>query len=168
MRDFFWLNQAVAYWAIVLFIVPVKFIKKLLLFAFLGGFIYTWVVQYVAVAVLEKWVFVPDILTVWGIPFFFVMSWFAVTFLFGYFLYRYPKYQIFIVVLFVSWGTLMSILGHNYKQIGYQGWSNLETFMFAVFSHVLLLYFFKYMHRVTDLGVKEDMIDFTVRSLRSK
>ena len=168
MQNFYWLNQAIAYSALVIFIIPLRFVKKLFVFAFLGGFIYTWVVQYLAVHIAKKWVFTPDILTLWGIPFFFVMSWFFVTLLFGYLLLKYPKYQIFIVAFFVVWGTLMSGFANYYKQIGFESWSNFETFTYAIFSHVLLLYVFKYMYKVTDLGAKEDMIDFTLKALKFK
>lgn len=33
----YWLTQAVAYWSLVLFLVPLKYIKQLMLFAFLNA-----------------------------------------------------------------------------------------------------------------------------------
>lgn len=166
--ELYWLTQAVAYWSIVLFIVPIGFIKRLILFAFLGGFVYTWLVQIIAVDVLGRWYFKPDILTFLGIPAFFVLSWFAVTLLYGYFLFKYPKDQVWIVAFFVLWATMMSYAAAALNQISMPGWSIPETFMFAIFSHVLLLYIFKLMHNVNELGAQEDMFKFTLSVLKNK
>lgn len=164
--NLYWFIQGVAYWSLVLFIVPPRYIKKLLLYAFIGGFLYTCLVQIVAVVVLNLWHFKPDILTLWNIPVFFVLSWFAVTQIFGYLLYLYPRYQFWVVAFFVLWGTLMCYVAEIYNQIDMIGWSIAETFMFAVFSHVLLLYVFKYMHNVDELGSKENMIEFSLSALK--
>ncbi|MFZ7104285.1 MAG: hypothetical protein ACOWWO_16740 [Peptococcaceae bacterium] len=166
--DFYWFNQAVAYWALVLFFIPFKYLKQIFFFAFLGGFVYTWIVQAMAVQVFEFWSFKRDLLSWWDIPLFFVMSWFAVTYLYGYLLYRYPRFQVFILAFFVLWGTLMSYTARLLKKLDMTNWSVLETLMFAVFSHVMLLYVFKFMHKVQDLGVHEDMLELTFGSLLRK
>jgi len=166
--NLYWINQAVSYWALVFFIVPIRYIKKVIVFAYLGGFLYTWIVQLIAVDILKRWSFKPDFFTLWGIPVFFVMSWFAVTLIFGYLLLIYSRYQLWILTFFVLWGTLMSHVAKAMNQIDMTGWSVAETFMFAVFSHVLLLYVFKYMHKVDDLGSNEDLIKFTLASLKRK
>lgn len=166
--NLYWLLQGVAYWSLVLFIVPTRYIKNLLLYAFLGGFIYTWIVQIVAVNILSRWQFKPDILTLWGIPVFFALSWFAVTLIFGYLLFLYPKYQLWVVAFFVSWGTLMNYAAEIYNQVDMIGWTMAETFMFAIFSHVLLLYVFKYMHNVDELGSKENMVEFSLSAFKKE
>ncbi|MCB8815512.1 hypothetical protein [Desulfosporosinus shakirovi] len=166
--DLYWLIQAVAYWSLVLFLIPLNYIKKIMLFAFLGGFVYTWIVQIFSVNILKRWIFEPDILMVYNIPVFFTLSWFAVTFLFGYMLWRFSRYQIWIVIFFVSWATAMNYITVSLKRIYLPGWSIPETFMFAIFSHVLLLYAFKYLHHVSKLGASENMIEDSFLSFKKR
>lgn len=168
IMNLYWIIQAVAYWALVFFIVPGRFIPKVFVFAYLGGFLYTWTVQLIGVGGLRLWQFTPDPLTLWGIPVFFVMSWFAVTLIFGYLLLIYPAHQLWIVAFFVLWGTIMSYVALTLNQLAMIRWSVAETFMFALFSHVLLLYVFKYMHYVDELGSKEDMIKFSLAALKRR
>jgi hypothetical protein len=162
----YWLVHALAYWFVVLLLVPLKYVRKVLLFGFLGGFVYTWLVQIIAVPVLGIWRFKPDVLTLWGIPFFFTVSWFGVTVLYGYLLLRYPRHQLWIIIAFLLWPTSISIIAHRAEVLFWNNWSNTETFMFAIFSHILLLYVFKYMHKVEELGAKEDMIPFSLSILK--
>mgnify|MGYP001381468132 CR=1 FL=1 len=166
--DLYWLTQAAAYWSLVLFLIPLIYIKEFILFAFLGGFIYTWAVQLLAVHTLGLWYYKPDIFTLWGLPVFFVLSWFAVTLIYGYLLFKYPRDQIWIIAFFVAWATLMNIFAHRLSQIFMPAWSIPETLMFAIFSHVLLLYAFKTMHNVEELGAKEHMVKFSLSILKNK
>lgn len=164
----YWLTQAVAYWSLVYFLVPKKYIKDLLLFAFLGGFVYTWIVQIIAVNLLNRWTFQPDILTIYHIPVFFTLSWFAVTLIFGYLLKRYHQYQVPIVLFFILWAALMSYIAISVKQISFAGWSIPETLMFAIFSHILLLYVLKYVFHENQLGANENMIEYLILRLRER
>jgi hypothetical protein len=166
--ELYWLLQAVGYWSLVVLIVPVNYIKKFLLYAILGGFLYTWIVQYLAVNVLRFWQFAQDIFMISGIPFFFVLSWFAVTFLYGYMLYQYPRNQLWIVLFFVFWATINNYVSISVNQITFDMWSLAHTFMFALFSHVILLYLLKVMHHVDELGAKEDIISFSLAVLKNK
>ena len=156
--ELFWLTQTVAYWSLVLFLIPIKYIKKVILFSFLGGFVYTWIVQLLAVHTFNRWIFEPDILTVYNIPVFFTLSWFAATTIFGYLLWRFPRYQIWIVLFFATWATVMNYISLSLKLIHLPGWSLAETSMFAIFSHIVLLYSFKYLHHVKELGATETII----------
>lgn len=166
--ELYWVTQAVAYWALVLFLVPINYIKKLIPFAFLGGFIYTWIVQIIAVDFLKRWAFKSDLVIIYNIPLFFTLSWFAVTTIFGYLLWRYPRYQVWFVLFFTLWATVMSYIAQILNQIYLYGWSIAETFMFAVFSHVLLLYVFKYMHHVNELGAKDTMLPDSFSGLKDR
>lgn len=166
--NLYWLIQAVAYWSLVLFLVPINYLRKLILFSFLGGFIYTWIVQIIAVNLFKGWSFRPDILTFSNIPVFFTLSWFAVTTVFGYLLWRFPRYQIWIVMFFTLWATAMNYTALLLKQIHLLKWSIAETFMFAIFSHVLLLYAFKYLHHVNELGSTETMFEDSFSRFKNK
>lgn len=166
--ELFWFTQAIAYGALVLFLVPPRYIKEFLPFAFLGGFIYTIVVQYVAINVLQLWHYKPDIFSLWGMPVFFVLSWFAVTLIYGFLLYKYPQDQLWILAFFVLWATGISFISGNLAILFMPNWSVAETFMFAIFSHVLLLYIFKLMHNVNELGAKEDILGFSLSILKNK
>ncbi|MGF7186372.1 hypothetical protein GGQ84_002474 [Desulfitispora alkaliphila] len=164
----FWLIQAIAYWSLVVFLMPYSYIRRFLPFAFLGGFIYTWLVQYTAVNILNFWQFPSDIFMVFGIPFFFVFSWFGVTLLYGYILYRYPKDQLWVILFFVAWATINNYLSIAVNQIVFVSWSVTQTLMVAIFSHVILLYVFKVMHNVDELGAKDDILDFSLAVLKNK
>ena len=164
--ELYWVIQAVAYWSLVLFLVPINYIKKLMPFAFLGGFIYTWIVQILAVNVFKRWVFKSDLVMIYNIPVFFTISWFGVTTIFGYILWRYPRYQVWFVFFFTLWATAMSYTAQSLNQIYFHGWSITETSMFAIFSHVILLYLFKYMHNITELGANETMLQDSFSGLR--
>lgn len=156
--DFYWMNQAIAYWGIVLFIVPQKYLKRLFLYGLLGGFLYTCIVQYVAVALLKRWTFSTDILTIIGIPFFFAVSWFAVTILYGYLLINYSRFQFYILSFFVLWATIMNYSAVYFNKLTMTNWTLVETLMFATFSHVILLYFLKYLFKIDTLGANEDLL----------
>ncbi|MBC2722531.1 hypothetical protein [Desulfosporosinus sp.] len=166
--ELYWVAQAVAYWSLVLFLVPINYIKRLMPFAFLGGFIYTWIVQIFAVNIFKRWSFKGDIVMIYNIPVFFTLSWFAVTVIFGYLLWRFSKYQIWLVLFFVIWATIMNYTAHSLNQVFFNGWSIAETFMFAIFSHVLLLYFFKYLHHINELGANETMIQDSFSGLKDR
>ncbi|AFQ45445.1 hypothetical protein [Desulfosporosinus meridiei] len=166
--DLYWLTQAVAYWSLVLFFIPPYYIKKLMLFSFLGGFVYTWIVQIIAVNILKRWIFEADIFMIYNIPVFFTISWFAVTTIFGYLLWRFSSYQIWIVIFFTLWATLMNLTAVYLERISLPEWSIPETFMFAIFSHVLLLYVFKYMHHVDALGANEEMFKDSFMGFRKR
>lgn len=157
--NYYWLIQALGYWSLTLFVVPWKYIKKLLLFSFVGGFIYTWIVQYIAVQIFELWQYKSDLLTWQEIPFFFVMSWFGVTLLYGYLLLRYSKYQLYILFLFVGWTTLANYIPQRSGIFIAKDWSVSTTLMFALFSHVLLLYFLKWINGVEEIGTKDDLLN---------
>lgn len=156
--EFYWFIQAVAYWSLVLFLVPINYIKKCMPFAFLGGFIYTWIVQIIAVDIFRRWTFKSDLVMIYNIPLFFTLSWFAVTIIFGYLLWLFPRFQVWFVLFFTLWATSMSYIAQSLNQVSFQGWSITETFMFAIFSHILLLYVFKYLHNVNELGATETML----------
>ncbi|WP_075364714.1 hypothetical protein [Desulfosporosinus metallidurans] len=166
--ELYWFTQAVAYWSLVLFLVPIIYIKKLMPFAFLGGFIYTWIVQLFAVDIFKRWAFKSDLVMIYNIPVFFTLSWFAVTTIFGYLLWRFPRYQVWFVLFFTLWATAMSYTAQLLNQIVLHGWSITETFMFAIFSHVLLLYVFKYLHHVNELGAKETMLQDSLSWLKDR
>ena len=157
--NYYWLIQALGYWSLTVFIVPFKYIKKLLLFSFIGGFIYTWIVQYSAVKLLNLWEYKSDFLTWQGIPFFFVMSWFAVTLLYGYLLIRYSKYQLYILFFFVAWTTVANYFPEQQGIFIAENWSITTTFMFALFSHVFLLYLLKLINGREELGTKDDLLN---------
>ena len=80
----------------------------------------------------------------------------------------YPKYQLWILAFFVLWGTSMNYTAKTFNQITMIGWNIADTFMFAIFSHVLLLYVFKYMHHVDELGAKDNIIGFSLSNLKRK
>ncbi len=166
--DLYWLSQALAYWFMVLFLIPLNYIKKLLLFGFLGGFVYTWIVQIIAVNILNRWIFEVDIFMIYNIPVFFSLSWFAVTIIFGYLLWRFPVYQVWIVLFFAFWATAMNYTSLSLNRIFLPGWSVPETFMFAIFSHILLLYGFKYLHNISELGANKDMITDSLSGLKKR
>ncbi len=166
--ELFWFTQAVAYCSLVVFLVPYNYIKKFLPYAFISGFLYTWIVQYIAVVALGYWQFPADLFMVLGIPFFFVISWFAVTLIYGFLLYKYPKNQLWIIVFFVLWASVNNYVSVELNQIVFVSWTIAQTFMFAVFSHVLLLYVFKAMHHVDELGAKEDILQFSLAVLKNK
>ncbi|ADL12762.1 hypothetical protein [Acetohalobium arabaticum] len=157
--DYYWLIQSTAYWSLTLFIVPYKYIKRLFPFGFLGGFIYTWIVQYTAVQILNLWRYTPTFLTIYDIPFFFVISWFGVTLLYGYFLINYSKYQVYVITFFVSWTTFTNYFANQAGVFAMTNWSLSLTLMFAVFSHIFLLYLLKLMNGVEDIGTKKDMLN---------
>jgi hypothetical protein len=157
--NYYWLIQALGYWSLTIFIVPYKYIKKLLLFSFLGGFIYTWIVQYVAVEVLELWEYKPTFFSWQRIPFFFVISWFGVTLLYGYMLIRYSKYQIYFLFLFVAWTTVSNYFAESEGVFLAKDWGISLTLMFAIFSHVFLLYFLKWINNVEEIGTKDDLLN---------
>jgi hypothetical protein len=166
--ELYWFLQSVGYWSLVVLLVPFNYIKKLLLFSILGGFVYTWIVQYLAVDILGFWVFTPDVLMVLEIPFFFVFSWFAVTLLYGYFLYQYPKHQLWILILFISWATINNYVSLELNQMAFFMWSVVHTFMFAIFSHIILLFLLKLMHNIGELGPKDDILSFSLAVLNNK
>jgi hypothetical protein len=143
-NEYFWLIQSLCYWSVAFFLIPWRTMVKLAPFSFVGGFVYTIFVQILAVIVFKKWNFSPDILTIAGIPFFFVWCWFGVIMCYGYLLLRYPRYQALMVLGFACMGTLLNFLGGRYRMLAMHGWSLLDTFMFAVFSHILILFLFKW------------------------
>ncbi|MBM7556600.1 hypothetical protein [Halanaerobacter jeridensis] len=157
--NYYWLIQALGYWSLTLFVVPKEYIKKLLLFSFVGGFIYTWVVQYMAVQIFELWEYKSDLLTWQEIPFFFVMSWFGVTLLYGYLLMKYSKYQLYILFLFVGWTTLANYIPQRSGIFIAKNWSPSTTLMFALFSHIFLLYLLKWINGVEEIGTKDDLLN---------
>ena len=124
--------------------------------------------QYIAINVFQLWHYKPDIFSLWGIPVFFVFSWFAVTLIYGFLLYKYPKDQLWIIGFFVFWATGISLISGNLNIIFMPNWSVPETFMFTIFSHVLLLYVFKQMYNVNELGAKEDIMEFSFSILKNK
>ncbi len=162
----FWVSQAIAFWSLAIFLIPIKFFKKFFLFAFLGGFVYTWIVQLIAVGLFEIWYYKPDVLTVLGIPVFFVFSWFAVTSIYGFLLFQYPKYQLWILLFFVLFTTLINYLAYKRMVLFMPNWGTLETFMFAVFSHIILLYFLKFLYKIDDLGTKKNTIGFSLSAIK--
>lgn len=148
----YWLVQTLGYWSIVFFFIPPKTLKQLLPFGLVGGFLYTLIVQIMAVAVFQKWRFYPDFLTILGIPLFFIISWFGVTLTFGYLLLRFSKYQVVLVLLFALIATQMNYSAIKAGMTNLIGWSLLDTFMFGLFSHVLNLYLLKLMLKRDELG----------------
>ena len=162
----YWLTQAIAYWALVFLLVPYNYIVRLLPYAFLGGFAYTWIVQYIAIHFLGYWSFAPDVFMIMDIPLFFVLSWFAVTLAYGYILYRYPKEQLWTATFFVIWATINNYVSLNFQQITFISWSIAQTFMLAIFSHVLLIYVLKYMYGVEELGAKKDILATSLAALK--
>lgn len=161
--NLYWFNQTVAYWSIMLLVVPLKYIKKLFIYGLLGGFLYTWIVQFFAVIVLKRWDFAQDIFTIYGIPFFFAMSWFGVTILYGYLLMNYSRYQFYILTFFVLLATFMDYAAIYSNKVSMTNWTIVDTLMFAVFSHVVLLYLLKYMYGIDSLGAHEDVLMLKIR-----
>lgn len=135
--------------------VPLETLRKLLPFGLIGGFLYTWIAQFLAVDVFHRWVFRPDFLTVLGIPVFFVIGWFGVTLAYGYLLLRFPKYQIALVVFFAIVATHMNYAAIQCKAVVLSGWTLYDTFMFGLFSHVLNLYILKFMLKKEELGAPQ-------------
>lgn len=156
---YYWLIQSIGYWSLTLFIVPYKYIKRLFTFAFLGGFIYTWIVQYTAIQVLNFWNYTPTFFSIYDIPFFFVMSWFGVTLLYGYLLIDYSKYQVYVIAFFVLWTTFHNYFADQAEVFTMTNWSLSLTLMFAVFSHIFLLYLLKLTNKIEDIGTKKDMLN---------
>ncbi|OWZ82658.1 hypothetical protein [Natranaerobius trueperi] len=157
--NLYWLIQAAAYISLVIFIIPVNYIRKLVPYSVIAGIIYTLVVQYTAINILDLWNYNAPLLPVFDIPIFFVLSWFAVTKLYGYFLLKYPYYQVHILIVFVLFTIFNNYVSYNNEQIVFLNWSLTETFMFALFSHVILLYLLKYLYKINELGAKEDMVN---------
>jgi len=166
--NLYWLIQAASYISLSAFLIPFNYIKKLIPFSIIGGIIYTVLVQYTAINVLGLWAYESTPFTVFGVPVFFVLSWFAVTILYGFFLMKYPSYQVWILIVFVLFTTLNNYVSHNTEQIFFTNWSIVETFMFAVFSHVFLLYFLKYLYKIDDLGAKENMVSLPFSVFKNK
>lgn len=151
----YWLNQALAYWGLVFLLIPIKTLKKLFLYGLIGGFFYTWIVQYFAVNIFHRWSFHSDLISVFGIPVFFVLSWFGVTLIYGYLLLRFPKYQVGLVFLFALVATQLNYFGIQANVISMSGWNLFDTFMFGVFSHVLNLYLLRFMLKKNELGAPQ-------------
>lgn len=151
-NNLYWLIQTLGYWGFAFLLIPWETWKKLFVFGLIGGFIYTWIVQFFAVNVFAKWLFTADILLALNIPVFFVLSWTGVTFVFGYLLLRYPKHQIIWVVTFAIIATLMNYFGLYYRMVELRGWGLLDTFMFGIFSHVLILYLYRFLHKNDEIG----------------
>ncbi|ACB85141.1 hypothetical protein [Natranaerobius thermophilus] len=166
--NLYWLIQAASFVAIATFFIPVNYIRKLAPFSIIGGIIYTIIVQYTAINILDLWTYKSTLFSVYGVPIFFVISWFAVTKLYGYFLMRYPSYQVIILIIFVLFTSLNNYISHNNDQVYFLNWSAAETFMFAVFSHVILLYFLKYLYKIDALGAKENMLAHSFNILNRK
>lgn len=156
---YYWVIQALGYWSLTLFVVPFNYLKRLLLFAFIGGFVYTWIVQYSAVNLLNLWKYKAGFLLWQGIPFFFVISWFGATLLYGYLLIRYAKYQFYILLLFITWTTLANYFPEQEGLFLSTNWSLSTTLMFALFSHVFLLYLLKWLNGVEEIGTKDDLLN---------
>lgn len=151
-NNLYWVVQTLGYWSFVFLLIPWVTLRKMLLFGFLGGFLYTWLVQFFAVIVFNKWAFTKDVLTLFEIPVFFILSWTGVTLIFGYLLFRYPKQQIIWVVVFALIATKMNFFGLFYQMVELSGWGLLDTFMFGIFSHVLILYLFKLLFHKEEIG----------------
>lgn len=62
----------------------------------------------------------------------------------------------------------MSYSARSLNLIYFSGWIIPETLMFAIFSHILLLYVFKYMHHINELGANENMIAHSIWQLNEK
>ena len=166
--ELFWLLQALAFFAMLVLLVPPFYMKKLLLFVVLGGFLYTLFVQHVAVNVLKLWRFQPDFLTLWNIPIFFVLAWFAVTWIYGYLLFYYPKQQLWIFTFFVLKALALQIVAVSGNHISYIHWSTANTFLFAIVSHIFLIYLLKVLYRVDQLGVHEDLVGYSLSLLKHR
>jgi hypothetical protein len=151
-NEYHWLVQTLGYWSVAFLLIPRKTMLKLLPFGFISGFLYTIAVQAMAVWVFKKWIFTPDILTIRGIPFFFLMAWYGVTISYGYLLLKYPRYQYWLVLIFSGIGTLINQFGIYFKMLTMRQWNLVDTFMFAIFSHVLILYFLKFWSHKEILG----------------
>jgi hypothetical protein len=152
VNEYYWLVQALGYWSVAFLIIPLQNMKKLLYFGLLGGFLYTITVQLMAIWVFHKWRFTQDVFSIWGIPFFFIISWFGVTMIYGFFLLKYPRYQYLLVFAFAVIGTALNFFGKYFQMITMTRWNLLDTLMFAVFSHVLILYLFKLLFHQEELG----------------
>lgn len=156
MKHFlFWLTSTLGYWSIAFLFIPLTMIKKLLPITLIGGFIYTWVVQILAVHVLKIWSFPNDFLMLWNIPLFFILSWSGVTLIFSYMVLRFTKYQSLIVLGFGLYAAFMNLLAERHSMIKHDNWSFFQTFMFGIFSHVLILYILKFIYKKKDLGAMQ-------------
>jgi hypothetical protein len=156
MKHFlFWFVQTLGYWSIAFLFIPLPMIKKLLPFTLIGGFVYTYIVQILAIHVFNIWSFPNDILVFLGIPLFFVLSWTGVTLNFGYLLLRFTKYQSLIVFAFALYSAFMNYLAKNHSMIKHDNWSFFQTFMFGIFSHVLILYLLKFMYKNKTIGAMQ-------------
>ena len=151
----FWVVHTLGFWSIAFLLIPLPIFKKLLLFGFTGGFIYTLVVQILAVHVFKTWTFTKDVFVLWDIPFFFILSWTGVTFNFGYLLLRFTKYQSLIVLGFAFIAALINYTAQEHQMINHDNWSILQTLMIGIFSHVLILYFFKFLLKRKDIGAMQ-------------
>lgn len=157
--SYYWFIQALGYWSLTFFIVPLKYLKKLLFFSFLGGFIYTWFVQYSAVQIFSLWAYKPSLISWQGIPVFFVLSWFGVTLLYGYLLIRYAEYQFYILLFFVLWTAVANYFSVQSGVFLEKSWNLSATLMFALFSHVFLLYLLKWINKIETIGTKKDLLN---------
>ncbi len=154
----YWFIHTLAYTSVAVYVIPKEHWKRLWLFSFLGGFVYTLIAQYLAVNILEIWIFRRSIIDLFHIPFFFITSWTFVTLLYGYLLLRYSKCQFYIVLTFVAWTGITSYAAQVFGEVIHLDWNIWLTIMYAIFSHVLLLYVLKAMTGSDELGTKDDLL----------
>ena len=166
--NLFWLLLAMAFFSMFLLLVPGESRRKLFGFAVIGGFIYTSIVQYLAVDIFELWQFTPDVFVILNIPVFFVLSWTAVTWIYGYLLYTYPRQQLWIFHFFVLKALIIQLFAFLSNHITYRNWGTAETLFFAIFSHVLLLYLLKALYHVDELGAKADLVGYSLSLLKNR
>ena len=151
----FWFTDTLAFWSIAFLFIPLSIFKKLIPFGFLGGFVYTLVIQLCAIHVFKIWTFKEDILMLWGIPVFFLLSWTAVTFTFGYLLLRFTKYQSLIVLGFATIAVLINYTAQTHQMITHRNWSLFQTFIYGIFSHIIILYLLKFLYRKKNIGAMQ-------------
>lgn len=156
--NLYWFIHTLAYGSIAALLIPLEYCKRLWLFTFLGGIVYTSVVQFIAVEVLEIWRFAPDLIDVFRVPLFFILSWTIVTLIYGYLLLRYPKYQVYIALAFVIWTGITNYAAEISDAVINLDWHLWLTIMFAVFSHVLLLFLLRLTNDAPTLGANDDLL----------
>ena len=154
----YWLIHSLTFASLVLFIVPIKYIKKLFLYALIGGIIYTWGIHLLSIHIFSFWKFNSGIFILHEVPVFFSICWFFVTLLYGYLLLIYTDYQFYLLIFFALWSALMNYFAEASRMLLLIDWDLFLTFQFALFSHVLLLYILKWMFKVKELGSSHENI----------
>jgi hypothetical protein len=146
-----WLILSLALWSLVIFMIPWGYIKKLWLPSFFSGFLFTYVINYLAVSYLHLWAFPATFLTFLQTPLFLAICWYGAMMIFGYFIMVYSRFKVFLVVLFAVATALIfydaSVEGH--LKLGH--WSIAETLFLGIFTHIQAVFILRWFVKDIDL-----------------